>query len=269
MRQVLKYPGSKWNVAKELINILPAHKSYVEPYFGSGALFFTKKPAAIETINDLDNEVINLFSCIKEDAQQLARLVAVTPYSREVYDSQYEPTKEYTDNFERAAGFLIKCWQGQGFRTNQYMAGWKSDVQGRESMYSLWNWYRLPAWILEIAERLRMVQIENRPALEVIRRFDYPDVLQYLDPPYMPSVRAGKQYSHEMNEEAHEELLQTIVKSKAKIIISGYDNPLYNSYLSGWEKLSFKGNAQYGKERTEVCWMNFRTKARQLTLFDL
>ena len=70
--------------------------------------------------------------------------------------------------YHKALRFLIQCWQGHGFRTNGSKVGWKNDVQGRERAYALWNWYRLPEWIIDIAERLRMVQIENRPALEVI-----------------------------------------------------------------------------------------------------
>lgn len=92
-------------------------------------------------------------------------------------------------------------------------------MQGRERAYALWNWYRLPDWIIEVAERLRMVQIEHRPALEVIRRFDYQNVFMYLDPPYLLSTRAAKQYAHEMTDADHEELLQIITQSKAQIML--------------------------------------------------
>ncbi len=90
LRQVLKYPGSKWNIAGQLAELLPPHHSYVEPFFGSGALLFNKQPSDIETINDLDHDVVNLFLCIQEDPERLARLVMTTPYSREMYDSAFE-----------------------------------------------------------------------------------------------------------------------------------------------------------------------------------
>lgn len=167
MRQVLKYPGSKWNIARQLVDRIPPHHSYVEPYFGSGAVLFNKPISDIETVNDLDSDVTNLFRCIQKDSERLARMVMTTPFSREEYDKQFEIPKGAicTDSFDCAAGFLTKCWQGHGFRTNGYKGGWKNDVQGRERSYALWNWYRLPDWIIEIAERLRKVQIENRPAL--------------------------------------------------------------------------------------------------------
>lgn len=264
----MKYPGSKWNIAKQLADLIPAHHSYVEPFAGSLALLFHKPPSDIETINDLDNDVTNLFSCIQEDAEKLARLIMTTPYSRQMYDDAFKDTPIKADRYHKACQFLIKCWQGHGFRTNGYKVGWKHDVQGRERMYALWSWYRLPEWIIEIADRLRMVQIENRPAIEVIERFDYGNVFIYLDPPYLLGTRTGKQYKHEMSDVDHEELLQTILKSRAKIMISGYESEMYNSYLRGWEKRQFKSCAEHSGSRTEVVWMNYQIE-HQMNLLDI
>lgn len=266
MNSVLKYPGSKWRIADELVSLIPEHHSYLEPFFGSGAVLFRKPPSRIETINDLDSDVVNLFECIKEDADKLARLVYTTPYSREVYDRMFEKPPEDC-KYEKALSFLVKCWQGHGFRTNGYKVGWKNDVQGRERAYALWNWNRLPMWILEIADRLKMVQIENRPAIELICRFDYENVFMYLDPPYMWKLRAGKQYKHEMDDSEHRMLLEVLQNTKAKVMISGYDSELYNKYLDGWNKKTFSSNAEYGGKRTEVVWMNYKTEVGQMSLF--
>ena len=267
MRAVLKYPGSKWRIAPALASMIPEHQTYVEPYFGSGAVLFNKPQSDIETINDIDSEVTNLFKCIQRDSERLARLVMTTPYAREEYDNQFNiPDAMYVTSFQRAAGFLIRCWQGHGFRTNGCKAGWKNDVQGRERMYALWNWYRLPEWIVEIAERLRSVQIENRPALEVINRHNYNNVFMYIDPPYLLGARTGKQYAYEMTDQDHEILLQTIQKSRAKIMISGYESDMYNDYLHNWTKESFNSQAEHAGPRTEVVWMNY---SRQLNLMDI
>lgn len=254
-RMILKYPGSKWNISSDIINFIPKHHTYTEPYFGSGAIFFTKQPSDIEMINDMDNNVCNLFQCIKEDSERLARLVMATPFSRNEYDLTFE--REEIDPYNKSLRFLIQCWQGHGFRTNGYKVGWKNDVQGREKMYALWNWYRLPEWIIDIAERLRCVQIENRPAIEVIERFNYPNVFMYLDPPYILGTRTGKQYKCEMTDNDHEELLKTILHSNAMIMISGYESEMYNDYLGKWKKISFNANAEYGLKRIETIWMNY------------
>lgn len=268
--KVLNYPGGKWNIADKLAGLIPSHHSYVEPYFGSGALLFNKPMSDIETINDLDSDVTNLFICIQQDSERLARLVMTTPYSREVYEQQYKAdVSGYASRYQRAVGFLIKCWQGHGYRTNGKV-GWKNDVVGRERAYALRNWYRLPEWIIEITERLRNVQIENRPALEVINRFDHPDVFMYLDPPYLLSTRAGarKQYKHEMTEADHEELLKTITMSRAKIMISGYESDMYNEYLKGWQKEHFQSCAEHGLSRKETVWMNYEYYS-QISITDM
>lgn len=259
MKTVLKYPGSKWNIAGQLVNLIPEHHSYVEPFFGSGAVLFNKPVSDIETVNDLDSDVTNLFQCIQKDSERLAKLVMTTPFSREEYDKQFEiPDGSIcVDAFERAAGFLVRCWQGHGFRTNGYKVGWKNDVVGRERAYALWNWYRLPEWSIDIAERLRKVQIENRPALEVIKRFNHSGVFMYIDPPYLLGTRTGKQYAHEMKDSDHEELLEELLQSKAKIMISGYESDMYNEYLKDWNKKSFDSCAGHGKPRKEVVWMNY------------
>lgn len=268
MRAVLKYPGSKWNIAGQLVNLIPPHHSYVEPFFGSGAVLFNKPVSDIETVNDLDSDVTNLFRCIQRDSERLARMVMTMPFSREVYDEQFEIPDESIciNSYERAAGFLVRCRQGHGFRTTGAKVGWKNDVIGRERAYALWNWYRLPEWIVDIAERLRMVQIENRPALEVIRRFNHDGVFMYIDPPYLLSTRSGKQYAHEMTDADHEELLGELLQSKAKIMLSSYESDMYNKYLKDWNKRTFNSCAEHGKTRTEVVWMNYSDG--QMSLFD-
>jgi DNA adenine methylase len=262
MKAVLKYPGSKWRIVENLVELIPPHHTYLEPYFGSGAVFFRKAPSDIETINDLDYDVVNLFQCIREDSEKLARLVMATPYSRQMYDDSFKidlVTEMLLggDRFHKACQFLVRCWMGHGFRTNGYKVGWKNDVQGRERMYALWNWYRIPEWIIEVAERLRMVQIECSPALELIQRYNYENVFMYLDPPYLLDTRNGKQYRHEMTDDDHKKMLKEILASRAKIMISGYASALYNDMLSGWTKKEFQSHAEMGKKRTEVVWMNY------------
>jgi DNA adenine methylase len=255
MVRVLKYPGSKWNLVPSILKMIPTHHTYLEPFFGSGAILFSKPISDIEMINDLDNNVVNLFNCIKDDPERLARRVLTTPYSREQYNKSYVAESE--EPYDKALIFLTKCWQGYGFRTNGSKVGWKNDIQGRESMYALCDWYRLPDKILMVAERLRKVQIENRPALEVIKRFDFENVFMYLDPPYVLGTRTGKQYANEMSDEDHEELLKFILQSNAKIMISGYESDMYNDYLHEWNKRQYNSCAEMGGKRVETVWFNY------------
>ena len=206
----MKYPGSKWNIARWIISYFPDHHSYLEPFFGSGAVLFNKARSNIETVNDLDGNVVNLFEWIRKDPERLAHEIYFTPYARQVYDDAFAGVTE--DGLGRAVNFYIRLNMGYGFRTNGEKVGWKNDVQGRERSYASQNWCNLPDKIMQAAERLRGVQIENRPAVELIKRFDYENVLVYCDPPYMLETRHGKQYRHEMDKEDHEELLEALLR---------------------------------------------------------
>lgn len=134
MRAVMKYPGSKWGLARWIISFFPPHHSYLEPYFGSGAVLFRKHRSNIETVNDLDSDVVGLFDCIRRDPERLARAVYFTPYSREMYERTYQEMPD--DPFEKALYFCIRLDQGHGFRTCGGKVGWKNDVQGRERAYA-------------------------------------------------------------------------------------------------------------------------------------
>ncbi len=257
MNAVFKYPGAKWSLASWIINHFPSHHSYVEPFFGSGAVLFTKRRSNIETVNDLDGDVVNLFEWIRKDPERLAREIYWTPYARQVYDRAYERMGSETNSLQRAVNFYIRMMMGHGFRTTGEKVGWKNDVQGREYAYAAKYWCKAPEVICQATERLRGVQIENRPALEIISRFNFPNVLIYADPPYLLQTRHGKQYRHEMTEKDHMDLLDALKAHRGPVVLSGYDSPLYNDALQGWHRDEATAIAQTATRRREVIWMNF------------
>ena len=144
--------------------------------------------------------------------------------------------------------------------------GWKNDVQGRERAYAARHWTELPDRILQAAERLRGVQIERMPAVELIRRFNHPNVLIYADPPYMLETRHGKQYREEMSDQDHVELLETLKIHRGPVLISGYDTDLYNDMLSDWHREETETHNQAGSRKQEILWMNFEPEGQQMRL---
>lgn len=142
-------------------------------------------------------------------------------------------------------------------------------MQGREAAYALKNWNRLPEWIIKSVDRLKQVQIECKPALEVITRHNHSNVLIYADPPYLLETRTAKQYANEMSDDDHAELLQVLMKHKGPVALSGYDSKLYNDMLRGWRKTSIISNAEYynGSSKVECLWMNYEAAEQQLKLF--
>lgn len=265
MKAVLHYPGSKKRIAPWIIENMPPHHSYVEPYFGGGAVLFEKLPSNIETINDIDDEVVNFFRVLqREDTrEELIRRLEYTPYSRTIYD--YIFSHHPANEIEKALYFAIRGAQSHGFRLDE-KSGWKKDVTGREASYAVRYWNELPESLAQMAVRLKDVQIEKRPAIEVIKAFNYKNVLIYADPPYVLSTRNRKQYRHEMTDAEHAELLQVLNQSKAKVMLSGYDCKLYNDLLKGWRKLQMQTRAQGNLPRTETLWLNYEPET-QISLF--
>ena len=256
MKAVMKYPGAKWSLARWIISFFPVHHSYAEPFLGSGAVLFNKPRSPIETVNDLDGDVTNLFEWIKNDPEKLAHEIYYTPYARAVYEAACGVAPE--NSLQKAVNFYIRLNMGHGFRTNGEKSGWKNDVQGREKAYAAADWCHLPEKIMQAAERLRGVQIENRPALEIMDRFNFKNVMIYLDPPYMEGTRHGKQYRHEMlSTGSHEELLGKALLHKGPLLISGYDSPLYRDMLRGWHREETASYSQACSKKREVLWMNF------------
>ena len=267
MNSVIKYPGSKWSIANWIISHFPSHHSYLEPFFGSGAVLFTKKRSPIETVNDLDKDVVNLFRQIRENIERLADTIYWTPYARSEYERAWAAQYTETDPFQRAVDFYVRMMMGHGFRTTGEKVGWKNDVQGREAAYAAGYWCKTPEMIFEAAERLRKVQIENLPAVDLIRRFNFPNVLIYADPPYVLSTRHGKQYRHEVTDEQHEELLDTLSNHRGPVLLSGYDSDLYRDILHDWHREEIPSRAQTSGARIEVLWMNFEPMAQE-TIWD-
>ncbi|CAM3708027.1 DNA adenine methylase [Cohnella lubricantis] len=266
--RILHYPGSKWSLAEWIISHMPPHTTYLEPFFGSGAVFFNKAPSALETINDIDGDVVNLFKVIRDRPGELARGIKWTPWARGEFYTCSRPRGGGEAELERARMFLVRCWQSIRVKTGS-ISGWKCRATADDA-YRVKQWNELPEKIAEVAERLKQVQIENRPALEVIARYKRQDVLIYADPPYLLGARNGAIYQNEMDETDHAQLLEALDGHPGPVFLSGYDSRLYNDRLKHWRREERQQVIETGQSRTEVLWINPVAEehaGKQLTLF--
>lgn len=266
--KVLKWPGSKWSISDKIVELMPKHKIYLEPFFGSGAIFFSKAPCNTEILNDLDGEVVNLFKCIRDNAEELARLVYFTPYSKEEYKESYN---RYGTDLERARQFLIRANMARA-GMQYYSSSWRhaGPVLGATCKQRVTgDWNTIPQRILEAAERLKDAEIENANAIELIQKYNRKDCLIYADPPYLLSTRRQRYYNMEMTDNEEHEILLNVLKSHlGPVMLSGYDSDLYNDFLNGWRKTEIKTQAEQGKQRVEVIWMNFDCGYEQLKMWS-
>lgn len=238
---------------------MPKHDVYLELFSGSAAVLLNKTRCHIETLNDIDGDIVNFFRVLRDYKEELWRAVDLTPFSRDEYKNAFEETN---DPVERARRYCVRCWQGFG-NSQMYQNGFKSGQQST-SPNPAGNWTELPMVMEEVSNRLKGVQIENLPAIELLRRYDTADVFIYADPPYLPSIRKSHLYKHEMSCDEHIELLESLKNHPGAVMISGYDNDLYNSTLSGWRKAYKDTAAECGIKRTEVLWMNYEDSQRSL-----
>lgn len=241
-------------MAQWIIHKMPEHKVYLEPFFGSGAILFNKQPSRIETVNDIDGNIVNLFKVIREKPEQLANVIEFTPYSREEYYQSFQYLQSPLSDVERARVFMVRCWMARGGKTSD-KTGWRHNVDPN-TVNAIPDWNRLPKRILEATKRLKNVQIENQDALTLIKKYNHDDCLIYADPPYVLETRTKRHYAHEMTDTQHEELVKELNNHSGYVLLSGYDNDLYNDILKGWSKATIKNQTVTGKNKQEVLWIS-------------
>lgn len=269
-RQPVRYVGGKWKLAEWIISFFPHHVHYCEPFCGGASILFRKTPSEIETINDRDGRIINFFRVLREQPDELIRRIELTPYAREELMLANESTDD-SDPVEAARRFYVRSTMAYGgFQVHG--TGWRyiTNSHGRSSrMVREWRDMRG----LEFAvNRLRQVQIECDVATEVIRRYDTPKTLFYVDPPYVHSVRAeGRtRYHFEMSDDEHRELAALLRSLRGMVVLSGYPSPLYDELYAGWVRMDCSATTNGNSQSTESVWLSPRVHSMgALPLFEM
>lgn len=264
------YFGSKNRIASWIASLLPEHGHYVEPFAGGLSVLLAKRPSPMETVNDLDGELMTFWRVLRDRPSELIRAAALTPHSRAELTATWEPT---SDDLELAR--RIWCRLAQGRSGTLRNTGWRHYIDPAGSATSMPGY--MAAYVDRLAaaaERLSEVSLECLSALTLIGKYGaQDDVLLYVDPPYLGSTRGwGRNYRHEMkNDDEHRELAAALADCRAAVVLSGYDSPLYAELYGGWHRYTqqtMTGNARQAKGRTEVLWSN-RPLAGRLELFEM
>lgn len=248
----LRYPGSKWSLATEIVGLFGDHYHYIEPYFGSGAVFFSKPISPHELINDMNSQVVNFFRVLRDQTENFLFALEATPWSREEYDESHLLTGNAVEDARR---FVTRIWQAHASDLAK-KTGWKNRGSKQPARGMSVRWQRVPSELALMAMRLKDAEIENRPALEVMRRFSTRDTLIYADPPYLMETRTQKMYAHEMTVDDHLEMLDVLKSHRGPAVISGYENSVYRKQLKGWRKICVKPpKVEKQADRMEVLWV--------------
>lgn len=262
-RIVFGWYGGKFSHLDWLLPLLPEVHQYCEPFAGSGAVLLNRKPAAVETYNDIDGDVVNFFKLLREKPDELARAIALTPFSREEFHLAITGSTKGKSSLERARRFYVRARQARtGLAQTATLGRWANCKNTSRSGMSgvVSRWLGGVEGLEEIAQRLLRVQFENRPALDVIRLYDDSNTLFYCDPPYLHETRGdAKAYGFEMDQEEHRELADTLRSCKGKVAISGYRCALMDRLYTGWRRFDAPEKFCHSikQPRQECLWMNY------------
>jgi DNA adenine methylase len=259
-----QYTGSKFRIAKWIISHFPKHRCYVEPYCGAASVFFQKQPSYLEVINDLNGEVVNFFDVLRDHTDELVRVLDLTPWSRAELERAMTP---HHDPIERARRLYIRAYQSYTAGEAEKSRGWAYDV---EHARRIKKWPKLD-YLYELAQRLKLAQIDCDTALNVIMRFDAVTTLIYIDPPYVADTRTGlRDYKTEMSDEDHIALSDTLHNIQGMALISGYDSALYQRLYADWKMVSIESRTVNNVKRRECLWINEAAQRQhpQRRLFD-
>jgi DNA adenine methylase len=228
-----------------------------------GSILLRKSPCDLEVYNDISSDVVRFFRVLREQPEDLARAVALTPFSAEEFAASSEST---SDDLEHARRFIVQSAQGIGGhrgRVGSRRTGWRRCVapgliaHGSRNTAAEWHQDTLLEALLDAAERLRGVMIEHGDWRECAERQRHPSTLLYLDPPYVSSTRSyGREYSVEWSEDDHRAMLAYALEWPGPCAISGYACDLYDSALEGWQRYTRQQMTNGTTFRTEVLWVN-------------
>ncbi len=256
--------GGKFSHLDWLLPLLPKCHHYCEPFAGSGAVLLNRYPSPVETYNDLDGEVVNFFRVLRDQKEPLIQAISLTPFSREEFSIACELDPDVAP-MERARRFFVRARQVRtGLAQTASVGRWANckDTSRAGMSGVVSRWLGGVEKLSDIADRLLRVQIENRPALEVINLYDSKTTFFYCDPPYIHETRGdNKAYGYEMSDDEHRAFAAVINGIQGKAAVSNYDCALMDELFpaSKWRKIySVEKTIHSTKDkRQEVLWVNY------------
>jgi len=228
--QLMPYPGGKYYMKGAIIRMIPEHKVYVEPFAGALSVLLHKEPSPGEVVNDIDDDIYNLWVQVQKNPERLVEEAERLWYSRKVYLqvlSEWKSGYKGENDVERAARILFLYNAGGKMDTFFRTVHYKKRGGGRtEFRNGAVNYRRKIELISVVSERLRNVVIECEDFRNLMTRLDSEDTFFFCDPPYFESS-----YQHKFKMRDHEELAEILGEVKGKFLLTyKYDDRLLELY---------------------------------------
>lgn len=265
------YFGGKFTWLEYLYQYFPQRfVNLIDVFAGSMVVSLNYHAKVIKTANEINGEITNFFEVLRNNENELIRLISLTPCSRLEYNNCYEHSD---DNIEQARRFYVRARQsffGLGAqRTNKgfHMAKSQLNCNGGETV-SRWN--NSIEKLHQVAVIIRKnFQITNEDFADCIDRMDSTSSFFYCDPPYPKECRHSyNDYKFEFSDEDHKRLSIKLHSIKGMAMVSGYDCELMTTLYSDWTMVRFpiKKNNIRSNDVQECVWINYKSKDK--TLFD-
>jgi DNA adenine methylase len=270
-RPVMRYHGGKFRIRNWVIAEFPEHDIYVEPFGGAASCLFAKPRVHCEVYNDLDSQIVNVFRVLRDNrrARRLRRLLDLTPYSRQEFTDSYEETSDVVENARRT---ILRWFFGfsSASATKGHKTGFRPNSP-RSRVTSAQDWASYTDQVQSFTTRLRGVCIEATNAVDVIRQYDSPSTLFYVDPPYPMGTRyegAGSHscYRHDATSADHRFIAALLHSIKGMAIVSSYPSQEYDQLYAGFRRLEKRSQASSQKSsspRVEVLFISPAADARR------
>jgi DNA adenine methylase len=270
MKGLITYYGGKQKLAPIILQLIPEHTLYAEPFAGGAAIFFNKRPSDVEVLNDMNGELMNFYKVVKLRFDELYKLISVTLHSRKSHKHAWiiYNYPELFDEVKRAWAIWVLSMQSYAARLD---GSWGFDIAdgttSKKISISRAEFTRMYSY------RLEKVQLENADALYIIKSRDSENSFFYCDPPYYNSD-LGHYKGYTKDDFNH--LLQTLEGIKGKFLLSSYPSKLLEDYTkrNNWQQEQYQQfvtvNIKNGnpKKKIEVLTANYPLiKNNQMLLF--
>lgn len=213
----LAWLGGKSQLADRIIDRFPSHTTYCEVFAGAAWVLFRKEESKVEIINDINRDLTTLYRCVKHHPVELVNQFKWMLVARDEFDRFLATPAETLTDIQRAARFFYLAKTAFGARINKPTFGIAATAPSRL------NLFRIEEDLSEAHLRLSRVYIENRPYDQVIKRFDKPGTLFYVDPPYWGCE--GDYGPGVFSQDDFERLATQLDGVKGKFILSLNDQP--------------------------------------------
>ena len=219
--------GGKSLLAKRIIERMPEHKCYVEPFAGAAWVLFRKPESTVEVVNDINKEIITLYRCLQWHLEEFVRYFKWVLVARDEFERLKLANPETLTDIQRSARFYYlqqSCFGGIIHKPTFGYAATRAPKL---------NLLRIEEQLSAAHLRLSRVYIECLPYAEVIKRYDRADTFFYIDPPYW---NCENYYGEGLfSRDDFAKLATQLAEIKGKFILSLNDTPGVRECFSGFE----------------------------------